>query len=80
MADFLSAYSIQRWLESCPQGYPGGVTLTLPRKVVADLLGMRAETLSRAMTELGELNAIAVTRTTVRIIDDVALRHVAHIV
>ena len=21
MADFLSAYSIQRWLESCPQGY-----------------------------------------------------------
>ncbi len=21
MADFLSGYSIQRWLESCPQGY-----------------------------------------------------------
>lgn len=21
MADFLSAYSVQHWLESCPQGY-----------------------------------------------------------
>ena len=24
MADFLSMYSIQHWLESCPQGYLGG--------------------------------------------------------
>ena len=24
MADFLAAYSIQNWLESCPQGYLGG--------------------------------------------------------
>ena len=24
MGDFLSTYSIQRWLESCPQGYLGG--------------------------------------------------------
>jgi hypothetical protein len=26
MADFLSAYSIQNWLESCPQGYLAGTT------------------------------------------------------
>ena len=24
MADFLSQYSIQRWLEACPQGYLDG--------------------------------------------------------
>ena len=26
MSDFLSAYSIQNWLESCPQGYLEGTT------------------------------------------------------
>jgi len=67
---------VAAWLHD--QG-PRGVTLTLPRKVVADLLGMRPETLSRAMSELADRNAIAVTRTTLRIVDDDALRQAARV-
>jgi DNA-binding transcriptional regulator YhcF (GntR family) len=49
------------------------VTLELPRRVVADLLGMRAETLSRALAELVQRGATATTRTTLRIVDSSAL-------
>lgn len=56
---------------------PRGATLTLPRKVVADLLGMRPETLSRALATLAECNAIRLSRTTLTITDEVALRQAA---
>jgi CRP-like cAMP-binding protein len=61
---------LARWL--LDEG-PRGVTLALPRRVVADLLGMRAETLSRALAELVQRGAIAATRTTLRIVDAGAL-------
>ncbi len=65
---------VAAWLHS--EG-PRGATLTLPRKVVADLLGMRAETLSRALASLASKEAIAVSRNTLRIIDDDKLREAA---
>jgi len=52
---------------------PRGVTLTLPRRVMAELLGMRPETFSRALGALSELGAIETTRTTLRITDNAAL-------
>lgn len=48
-------------------------TLQLPRRVIADLLGMRPETLSRALASLAARGAIAVTRTDLRIMDEQAL-------
>ena len=45
-------------------------TLALPRRILADLLGMRPETFSRALTALADRGAILVTRTTLRIIDE----------
>jgi CRP/FNR family transcriptional regulator, cyclic AMP receptor protein len=45
-------------------------TLQLPRRVIADLLGMRPETLSRALASLAARGAIAVTRTDLRIMDE----------
>lgn len=59
---------------------PRGVTLTLPRKVVADLLGMRPETLSRALATLAQREAIAVSRNNLRILDDDKLREAAGVV
>ncbi len=49
---------------------PRGATATLPRKLVADLLGMRPETFSRALAHLTKAGAISTTRTTLRILDD----------
>jgi CRP-like cAMP-binding protein len=48
---------------------PRSTTASLPRKLVADLLGMRPETLSRALAALAKQGAIESTRRTVRIID-----------
>lgn len=58
---------VAAWL--CDEG-PRGVTLELPRHVIADLLGMRPETLSRALTRLCDQGAIAASRTTLRIRDE----------
>ena len=49
----------------------------LPRRILADLLGMRPETFSRALTALSERGAIAVTRTTLRIADQETLAEIA---
>ena len=39
MSDFLSAYSIQNWLESCPQGYLEGTEFGhLPGETEPELL------------------------------------------
>jgi len=65
---------VAAWL--CDEG-PRGVTLTLPRRIVADLLGMRPETLSRAMAILAERGAIEVTRTKLRIVNPGVLAELA---
>jgi CRP-like cAMP-binding protein len=49
----------------------------LPRKVLADLLGMRPETLSRVLGRLSAAGAIAHTRTSVRILDRARLCDIA---
>lgn len=46
-----------------------GATLTLPRQIAADLLGMRPETLSRALTALARRGVIRVTRRHIEIVD-----------
>lgn len=61
---------LARWL--LEEG-PRGVTVGVPRHIVAELLGMRAETLSRALADLERRGAVAATRTTLRILDDAAL-------
>jgi CRP-like cAMP-binding protein len=65
---------VARWLST--EG-PRGATLTLPRKIVADLLGMRPETLSRSLTKLADEGAIESRRTHLRIIDDQLLASIA---
>ena len=62
------------WL--CDEG-PSGVTFTLPRQIVADLLGMRPETLSRALAELARKGAVLVTRLQIRIVDPALLHTIA---
>ncbi len=57
---------------------PGANTLELPRRILADLLGMRPETFSRALTSLADRGAIDVTRTTLRIADGDVLEEIAH--
>ncbi|HEU5060102.1 MAG TPA: Crp/Fnr family transcriptional regulator [Kofleriaceae bacterium] len=58
---------LARWL--LDEG-PRGVTMGVPRHVIADLLGMRPETLSRALGELARRGAIEATRTTLTILDE----------
>jgi CRP/FNR family transcriptional regulator, cyclic AMP receptor protein len=65
---------VAAWL--CDEG-PRGMTLELPRHVIADLLGMRPETLSRVLTRLNDCGAIAATRTTLRIRDEQLLAQAA---
>ena len=65
-ADGSAVSRVASWLAD--EG-PRGVTLSLPRRVIADLLGMRPETLSRALATLTQRGAIETTRTTLRITD-----------
>lgn len=65
---------VAAWL--CEEG-PRGVTLGLPRRIVADLLGMRPETLSRAMAILAERGAIEVSRTKLKIVNENKLAELA---
>jgi CRP-like cAMP-binding protein len=61
---------VAAWL--CHDGAGAG----LERRLVADLLGMRPETLSRALRALAVAGAVEVTRRRVRIVDRIALeRH-----
>jgi CRP-like cAMP-binding protein len=52
---------------------PCGVALELPRQIVADLLGMRPETLSRAIAALRDRGAITANRTHITIVDSALL-------
>ena len=42
---------------------------TMPRHVIADLLGMQPETLSRALVQLARAGAIELTRRAIKILD-----------
>jgi CRP-like cAMP-binding protein len=49
----------------------------LPRHMFADLLGVRQETLSRALASLAESGAVAVTRTSIEILEERLLAAIA---
>lgn len=71
-ADGSAEQRVAEWLTHESQN-----TLQLPRRIIADLLGMRPETLSRALASLAARGAIAVTRTDLRIVDEQALETIA---
>ena len=73
-ADGSAAQRVAGWLSH--EG-PQGDTLHLPRRVIADLLGMRPETLSRALASLAARGVIEVSRTDLRIVDQDALTTIA---
>jgi CRP-like cAMP-binding protein len=60
-------------LENADRRFPG----TIPRKVMAGLLGMRPETLSRALRSLAERGAIRHGRASIEILDRARLRSIA---
>jgi CRP-like cAMP-binding protein len=60
-------------LENADRKLPGAI----PRRVMAGLLGMRPETLSRALRTLAERGAIRHERATIQILDRARLRSIA---
>ena len=68
--DGTAVQRLAAWL--CDEG-PRNVMAVIPRKSVADLLGMRPETLSRALAELVKLGAIESGRNRLTIVDYDAL-------
>lgn len=46
------------------------IVIALPRHLFADLLGVRQETLSRALASLAEAGAVSVTRTAIDVLDE----------
>lgn len=62
--------AVQRVAEWLRDEGPRGMALTLPRQVIADVLGMRPETLSRAIADLRKQGAIDATRTSLEIVDE----------
>ena len=73
-ADGTATQRVATWLLESPDRRLPGVT---PRRVMAGLLGMRPETLSRALRILGERGAIRHGRATIEIVDRARLRSVA---
>lgn len=69
-ADGSATRRVARWIldESPSEGEP-----PIPRKVMAGLLGMLPETLSRALARLREMGAIEVDRKTIKVVDVDAL-------
>lgn len=65
MADFLSQYSIQRWLESCPQGYLDGTVyghepdLTEPEEVLDNEMLRESSIATTVQLVVGERCALA---------------------
>ena len=72
-ADGSARQRVAGWLLDQPRKQGPG----LPRNVVADLLGMLPETLSRALASLAEGGAITVTRRRVEVRDVAALEAAA---
>ncbi len=69
-----AATRVAAWLRD--EG-PRSGTAQLQRRLIADLLGMRPETFSRALATLSKRGAIEVTRTTLRIADEAVLADAA---
>jgi CRP-like cAMP-binding protein len=76
-ADGNARQRVAAWLLDQPAGASAGSTAGLPRNVVAGLLGMLPETLSRALAYLAKVGAIDVTRRHVGIRDVGVLEAVA---
>jgi CRP/FNR family transcriptional regulator len=72
--DGVTLVRVARWLLD-----GGAQTRTIPRHVIADLLGMAPETLSRALARLAERGAIEVSRSSIRPIDLDILRQAARL-
>lgn len=72
-ADGPASRRAARWLLDDAEGDAPPI----PRHVVADLLGMTPETLSRALAALAATGAVAVDRRSVRVLDRDALRRAA---
>lgn len=66
---------VSRWLLE----HDTGVTDAIPRAVIADLLGMLPETLSRALASLSARGAITVTRRSIRVANADLLREAAEL-
>lgn len=73
-ADGSATRRVARWLLD---EAPGQHDPPIPRKVMAALLGMLPETLSRALARLREMGAIRATRKDIRVIDVDALLRAA---
>ena len=66
---------VAEWLLDTPADVPSSIQ----RNVIAELLAMTPETLSRALNDLAERGAIRVTRRTIEIADEKTLReHCVH--
>jgi CRP-like cAMP-binding protein len=76
-ADGTARQRVAAWLLDQPSGASAGSTAGLPRNVIAGLLGMLPETLSRALASLAKAGAIGVTRQRVEIRDVAVLEAVA---
>lgn len=73
-ADGTASRRAASWLlENADRRLPGA----MPRRVMAGLLGMRPETLSRALRALAERGAIRHGRTSIEILDRARLRSIA---
>jgi CRP-like cAMP-binding protein len=73
-SDGTSLHRVARWL--LDESF-AGVAQPLPRRLIAQLLGMVPETLSRALSELASLGAIEVTRRSLEIRNVAALKAAA---
>jgi CRP/FNR family transcriptional regulator len=76
-ADGNARQRVAAWLLDQPGDARFGPTAGLPRVVIAGLLGMLPETLSRALASLAKSGALAVTRKRVEIRDVGALAEIA---
>jgi CRP-like cAMP-binding protein len=76
-ADGNARQRVAAWLLDQPSEASAGSTAGLPRNVIAGLLGMLPETLSRALASLAQVGAIDVTRRHVEIRDVGVLEAVA---
>lgn len=67
---------VARWLLDGESGHPRRAS-ALPRRVIAGLLGMQPETLSRALAALATKGAVSVTRRRVDVLDRSLLERLA---
>ncbi len=71
-ADGSAGARVAAWLST------RGVEVDLPRVVIADLLGMQPETLSRSLAQLARRGALRVTRRSIEVLDRELLKTIAN--